>query len=235
MKSKDMSMLILREVGLSIGPMGAKMLSEALGIPQATIGRTLARLEKLGLIEPVSNKGRQITRRGRAVLREQSVVDSKAQIARDLVSLSANGDKERLLEVMRIREMLEPDCAARVAQIITEENLVELENYAFGHRYRLSQGQAAYEEDLGFHLVIARLSGNQTLYKVLELLLRDNDAYVEFSRAGEAERDAQVSAHFQILEAIRSHDPDAARKAMTCHLNHVIQDVKRLYSMEEVS
>ncbi len=234
MRSKDLSMLILREVGLSMGPVGAKILAGTLDIPQATVGRALARLEKLGLIQSVSNKGRQITVRGQALLREQSAADNKAKIAHDLVSLSFDGNKQRLLEVMRIREMLEPDGAARAAQLVTDENLVELENYAFGHRYRLSQGQTAYEEDLGFHLAIARLSGNQTLHKVLELLLTDNNAYVEFSRAGEAERDAQVSAHFQILEAIRSRDPDAACAAMTGHLSHVIRDVMRVFEMEDV-
>jgi len=226
-------MRILREVGLSAGPVGAKMLSEALGIPQATIGRTLVRLEKQGLAERAGNKGRQITRRGQALLQKQSAVDSRAQIARDLVSLSFDGNRERLLEVMHIREMLEPKCAARAVRLITDKDLVELENYAFGHRYRLSQGQAANEEDLGFHLTIARLSGNQTLYKVLALLLTDNNAYVEFSRAGEAERDVQVTAHFQILEAIRSRDSDAACDAMTRHLNQVIQDVKRVSATEE--
>ncbi len=42
-------------------------------------------------------------------------------------------------------------------------------------------GKAANREDLNFHLSIAAVSQNQTLSKILELLLTDNNAYVEFS------------------------------------------------------
>ena len=228
-----MTIEILQELQRASGPVGAKALTDAIAASQATIGRLLRRMEEDGLIAPVSNKGRRLTPEGLKRLREHSASDVKTRIARDLVNISFDGDKERLIEVMRIREMLEPDCAAVAAQRATKEELTLLENYAYGHRYLLFQGRAANKEDLNFHLSIAAISQNQTLSKILELLLTDNNAYVEFSRAGEAERDAQVAAHFEILDAIRSRDGARARSAMCAHLKHVIEDVRRVYRIPE--
>jgi len=232
-RGQDMTIEILQALQSAGVPAGAKALSEATDASQATVGRVLRRMEEDGLIEPVSNKGRKLTPEGLRRLREHSASDVKRRLARDLVNISFDGDKERLIEVMRIREMLEPGCAAVAALRATQEELTVLENYAFGHRYLLFQGKAANREDLNFHLSIAAVSQNQTLSKILELLLTDNNAYVEFSRAGEAERDAQVTAHFEILDAIRSRDGDRARKAMCAHLKHVIEDVRRVYHIAE--
>ena len=233
MRDQDMMIEILQELQHASGPVGAKGLVDVLPASQATIGRLLKRMEDDGLIASVSNKGRRITPQGLKMFREHSASNVKSKIARDLVNISFGGDMERLIEVMRIREMLEPGCAAVAAQRATKEELTILENYAYGHRYLLFQGKAANKEDLNFHLSIAAVSKNQTLIKVLELLLTDNNAYVEFSRAGEAERDAQVAAHFEILDAIRSHDRERARCAMCAHLKHVIQDVRRVYKIPD--
>ena len=233
MRNQEMTFEILQELHRAGGPVGAKALVDVLPTSQATIGRLLKRMEDDGLIEPVSNKGRRITPQGLKLLREHSASDIKSRIARDLVNISFDGDKERLIEVMRIREMLEPRCAEVAAQRATMEEFTILENYAFGHRYLLFQGKAANKEDLNFHLSIAAVSKNQTLIKILELLLTDNNAYIEFSRAGEAERDAQVAAHFEILDAIKNHDRERARCAMCAHLKHVIQDVRRVYKIPD--
>lgn len=231
MKNQDIGLMILREIRRNQGPVGAKVLSEALSIPQATVGRALAKLEAAELICPVSNKGRVLTDLGTRLLNQQNASNNKRRIAHELVDLSFSGDPEQLLEVMSIREMLEPNCARLAAQNATAEEIETLENYAFAHRYQLSQNLCANQEDLGFHLTIARISANQTLLKILELLLTDNNAYVEFSKAGDADRESQITAHFQVLDAIRNHDCDTAQRAMTAHLNKVIQDVCRVYSL----
>ena len=212
---QDITAVVLQAVYESRGPIGAKGLSEALAIPQATVGRVLAKLENAGYVRPLSNKGRVATEAGIRLLDQRNASSNKRKIAHELVDISFSADPERLIEVMKIREMLEPNCAGLAAEYATAQEIATLENYAFGHRYKLSQNLCANQEDLGFHLTIARIARNQTLLKILELLLTDNNAYVAFSKVGEADRDAQIFAHFQVLNHIRNHDCAEARAAIT--------------------
>lgn len=224
----DEYMPLLKEIQSADGPIGASVLFSNcnLNMSQATIGRQLAVLEKEGILKKVSNKGRVLTEKGIALIMQRDLSSSKAKLAEELVSFTLKSSKSDLLELLEIRKLLEPYAAACAAKNSNENSIADLENIAFAHRYTLAQGLAANKEDLKFHLAIARMGNNQMLAKLIELLLTDNDAYVMFSRAGDASRDRQVTRHFHILDAICNHDPDAAQAAMSEHLSNVADDVK---------
>lgn len=221
---------LLKVIEAVHGPVGASYLStnKELGMSQATIGRKLVFLEKQGLLIKVSNKGRMLTAKGYAALKNNEISLSKNKIAAELVHLSTSENKCSLLEIMRVRILLEPYAAQKAAENANEASIINLENMAYAHRYMLSQGKPANQEDLGFHLAIADMCGNLTLKKILELLLTNNNAYVEFSKAGDAQRDLQVQQHFRILDTIRRRDNAAASEAMLEHLESVRKDVDRI-------
>lgn len=223
-------MPLLKEIRSAGGPIGASVLFSGsnLNMSQATIGRQLTVLEKEGILKKVSNKGRVLTESGLALIAQHDLSSTKTKLAEELVSLSLKNGKSALGEVLEIRKRLEPYAAASAAMNATDADIADLENLAFAHRYTLAQGLAANREDLKFHLAIARISKNQMLAKLIELLLTDNDAYVMFSRAGDASRDRQVTKHFHILDAIRSHDVAAAELAMSEHLSNVAEDVEHI-------
>lgn len=227
----DDYMPLLKEIQASNGPVGASSLCKraSLKMSQATIGRQLAILEKEGILVKVANKGRVLTEKGLEYIKNRDISNTKSKIAEELVNISFLGKKETLIEIMKIRELLEPYTAAAAAVNATEDDIIEIENLAFAHRYALSREKLANEEDLGFHLTIARIGGNQTLYKILQLLLTDNNAYIEFSKAGDAQRDLQVKHHFSILNAIKNKDPKASEAAMREHLKNVFEDVIRVF------
>ena len=156
----------------------------------------------------------------------EEIKSNKSNLANELVNLSIDRGGNSLLEIIRIRELLEPYAAAGAAEQATERDIYTLENLAFAHRYNLSLGQAGNEENLSFHLEIARINNNRMLHKTIELLLTANEAYVEFSKAGEAQRERQVTDHFRILNAIRERDASEARNAMLDHLEDVAKDVE---------
>jgi GntR family L-lactate dehydrogenase operon transcriptional regulator len=219
--------LLLKEIDKASGPVGASALYQNLSSSQATVGRQLTYLEKKGYIKKVSNKGRVLTSEGANFLRMEDISSSKSKIARELVSLSIDRDDETLLEILRIRELLEPYAAAGAAECASEQDIYHLENLAFAHRYALSQGLAGVEENLNFHLEIARINNNRTLLKTLQLLLTANEAYVEFSKAGESKHDLQITHHFRVLTAIRERNPESARRAMLDHLENVVIDIEQ--------
>ena len=229
MTDQDDQIIIMKEVDKAGGPVGASTLCHNLLWSQATIGRQLVALEKKGYLKRVSNKGRVLTPKGYQFLKEEAINTSKHEIAKELVNLSVDNDAETLIEIIRIRELLEPYAAAGAAEQASESDIYNLENLAFAHRYNLSQGLTGNEENLSFHLEIARINKNRMLQKTLELLLTANEAYIEFSKAGEDQRELQVTNHFRILNAIRDHNPVAARQAMLDHLNDVIKDVEHAH------
>jgi GntR family transcriptional repressor for pyruvate dehydrogenase complex len=225
MFDKNNLILLLKEIDKAPGPVGASSLCQNLFASQATIGRQLVYLEKKGYLKKVSNKGRVLTPEGLNFLKLEDISYSKSKLAKELVNLSIDRDEDTLLEILRIRELLEPYAAAGAAERANERDIYNLENLAFAHRYSLSQGRVGNEENLNFHLEIARISNNHTLLKTLELLLTANEAYVEFSKAGEAKHELQITHHFRILNAIRERDACAARSAMLEHLEHVTKDI----------
>jgi len=227
MIDKRSLILLLKEIDKAGGPVGASTLYRNLMASQATIGRQLAYLEKIGYLKKVSNKGRIITPEGLNFLKLEDINYNKNELAKELVTLSIDKDIETLLEILRIRELLEPYAAAGAAERATEQDIYNLENLAFAHRYALSQGLVGNEENLNFHLEIVRINNNRTLLKTLELLLTANEAYVEFSKAGESKHELQVTHHFRILNAIRERDANAARCAMLEHLEHVTRDIEQ--------
>jgi GntR family transcriptional regulator, transcriptional repressor for pyruvate dehydrogenase complex len=219
--------LLLKEIDKAAGPVGASTLYHNLLASQATIGRQLVFLENKGYVKKVSNKGRVLTPEGSNFLKSEDINYSKTKLAKELVNLSIDRGDDTLIEIIRIRELLEPYAAAGAAECANERDIYNLENLAFAHRYALSQGLAGNEENLNFHLEIARINNNRTLLITLKLLLTANEAYVEFSKAGEAKHDLQITHHFRILNAIRERDANGARNAMLEHLEHVTKDIEQ--------
>jgi GntR family transcriptional repressor for pyruvate dehydrogenase complex len=229
MTDRDLEIRILKEIDKAVGPVGASTLCRSLLCSQATVGRQLIALEKRGFIERVANKGRVLTPEGYNFLKIEAIKNNKREIAKELVSLSTDRDDDTLIEIIRIRELLEPYAAAGAAERANDRDIYHLENLAFSHRYNLSQGLTGIDENLNFHLEIARINQNRMLLKTLELLLTANEAYVEFSKAGETQREIQITNHFRILNAIKDRDPIAARKAMLDHLQDVAKDVEQTH------
>jgi GntR family transcriptional repressor for pyruvate dehydrogenase complex len=227
MTDKNDLILLLKEIDKAVGPVGASNLYQNLSSSQATIGRQLVELEKKGYLKKVSNKGRVLTPEGSRYLELEDINHSKSKLAKELVNLSIDQGVDTLFEIIRIRELLEPYAAAAAAECANERDIYKLENLAFAHRISLSQGHSGNEENLSFHLEIARINNNRTLLKTLELLLTANKAYVEFSKAGEAQREQQVTDHFRILNAIRERDANEARSAMLEHLEDVAKDLEQ--------
>jgi DNA-binding FadR family transcriptional regulator len=225
MTDKNSLVLILKAIENAGGPVGASTLCHSLFCSQATIGRQLVELEKNGYLRRVSNKGRVLTQEGIKFLKLEDINSNKSKLAKELINLSIDQGEDTLLEIIRIRELLEPYAAAGAAERASDRDIYHLENLAFAHRYSLSQGLAGNEENLSFHLEIARINNNHTLQKTLELLLTANEAYVEFSKAGEAQQERQVTDHFRILNAIRERDSSGAHIAMLEHLADVAKDV----------
>lgn len=211
--------------------MGAGFLSEKMQIPQASIGRMLNSLEQRGFLQKVSNKGRQITPAGLGWLEEQHARKAKLHSSQKLISIVEELSKERLLEILDIRKLLEGTSVELACKNASDEDIKVLEDILLDHMYAVRHDESGSAEDLRLHLTIARLSQNETLYQIIELILTGKNAYDTFSAVADHVTHTQIQQHTDLITAIKTKDPVQAREAMTQHLNQVISDVKKYYDV----
>ncbi|MGB4984319.1 MAG: FCD domain-containing protein [Erysipelotrichaceae bacterium] len=207
---------------------GAIELSNHLNYSQATIGRILLKLEKDGLIEKQSNKGRVITVLGERLLKHQLNCDKATKLVFDENNLS----KKRLLEILQIRQLVE-EYAIKQACINGEKQQFEQLKAIFNnYRQSVLNNDSGDNYDLQLHLLIAKMSKNEMLYQLYELLLMGDNAYKYFSKANKSISVIGLVQHQAIVEALINKDQIKAVEAIRNHLRQVCLDVEKYYQRE---
>jgi len=163
-------------------------LAEDLGVSQATVREALHQLEAAGLVTRQPNVGTTVTRLNPREVRER--VDLRA-----------------LLEV---RAALEASARMGAAEYEELERMLA----ALGEAIQRDSYYEAAQADLDFHRYVWRCSGNQTLYRTLELITIPLLAFVSVLRANGLQHLAHVTAaHEPLLAALRSGDSEAIASA----------------------
>ena len=151
-----------------------------------------------------------------AVLEPAHMLDGVA-----LYSSLATGS--RLEQVLDARRIIEPELTALAAVRIDPQDVATLYEH-IDVMAAATDATFPVETDVEFHRLIARASGNDLLARLLDALTpitvrpRQWRAIVDSgSLAG------QIHQHRAIADAIRAHDPDAARAAALLHVADVIR------------
>lgn len=130
-------------------------------------------------------------------------------------------------EAMQARIAIEAESAALAARLGTEEDIQEIEKYLLAMKAtKTAQSDEFLDADLKFHLAIAKASKNSIFEQLVNDLwaLRYSGAVSEFvfERVEASGWKPTYKEHQDIFLAIKKRDEDAARKAMTAHLNSVV-------------
>jgi GntR family transcriptional repressor for pyruvate dehydrogenase complex len=190
-------------------------LADQYGVSRPTMREALIALEMLGMIEARHGLGIYVTR-------TQPTAGAAAQ---DL-EIGA-------FELIEARRLFEGEAAALAATSIGNDQLDELE--------RLLELMAVDEEiegekaDRDFHLLIARATGNGAIIATVENLWEWRDRPLARNilvRARGEGLEPRIDEHQRVLDALRAHDPAAARQAMHDHLERVIEHLLHATEME---
>ena len=206
MKERDLEWWILREMNGDGGPLGALSLSSRLGIPPASIGRALRKLEDQRLVSKSQNKGRILTAQGREILAREQKKKDTVSLAEELMDAALSGDEKILLDILKLRQLLECEAAGLCAQNAGPWETEWLERLQSDYESELRRGGNGSEQDLKLHLAIAACSGNRVLPGLLQLLLTDHNSYASFNEAARSRGLPDEKEHGALLEAIRQHD-----------------------------
>jgi DNA-binding FadR family transcriptional regulator len=134
-------------------------------------------------------------------------------------------DADFVRSLLECRHLIEPGAAAFAAQRATEAQLATIEA-ALGQMASAMTLDARVQADLDFHVAVLRASGNLFLAQwglaVSSVLL----AAFRLSTGASSSYDAAFSAHRNVVEAIRQHDPSEADRSMRLVLSTMAHDLR---------
>lgn len=139
------------------------------------------------------------------------------------------------IELTEARLLFEAEAAALAATQITPDGLAELAALVDDIERENQNPHGTEKADRAFHLAIARSTRNAAVAEAVERLwdLRalSPESALLHAKARSANIKPVVDEHTAILDALRAHDPVAARAAMRAHLAAVLDSL--LFATEE--
>ena len=188
-----------------------RMLSEKFNVSRGNLRDALQTLEYYGLVKSIPQSGTFVADIG--IIALNGMID-------DILSLPAPSFKE----LVEARIFLELKGVKLAAIRRTTDALVRMENALTAYSDKVIAGEDAVQEDLLFHLAIARASGNPTLNTFM--LKITPEIINNFEKHHVCDKDTAfigIEEHNAIIHAIRENDPDAAKDAMKKHFKALYQ------------
>ena len=188
-----------------------RMLSEKFNVSRGNLRDALQTLEYYGLVKSIPQSGTFVADIGITAL--NGMID-------DILNLLVPSFKE----LVEARIFLELKGVKLAAIRRTTDDLIRMENALTAYSDKVNAGEDAVQEDLLFHLAIARASGNPTLNTFM--LKITPEIINNFEKHHVCDKDTAfigIQEHNAIIDAIRDNDPDAAKDAMKKHFKALYQ------------
>ena len=189
-------------------------LSKSYGVSRNALREALRSLDSKGLIRIEKGRGMFVN----------SYSLSQAVTSVNMF-LEINSSKDNLLQVIRLRQMFEPEIAAVACRNRTEEDLVRL-NQTIESMENLPPNALAEEalEDNKFHKLIAEASHNFSVLVVMNPIYSLMSKFVDFVYGKtESRKESTLRFHWEIFHSIKAKDEAKVREVMKGHLSFTEQ------------
>ncbi len=181
-------------------------LSELFGVGRSSVREAIKALESRGLVEGRQGEGRFV--------RAQDV----AGMVRSLTGPVSVSERE-VEQLYEVRRIVEPGMAALAARRAGSREVAAVRRMLDRHEERVKTGRYGGADDTLFHMKLAAMADNPLLARLLEGILEVLHATREPALRSAQGLRISLSGHWDVLQAVEMHDPDAARDAMTVHLD----------------
>ncbi len=140
-------------------------------------------------------------------------------------------DPQDILELFQMRSVLE-GLAARRAAVRCDEAAFEEMELRFNRLERAGSDLHKWiSRHNDFHDVICRLSGGNRLFAQVQKLRTAIEPYLRIVLV-RPEMERAIAEHRELMEVIRSGDPDAAEKAMRVHVLGTADDLMHVMNTQ---
>lgn len=199
-------------------------LAQAVGVSRPTVRESINKLVTTGLLEHRQGQG--------TFVRSQD-----SQRERNPLAAIIEGNEVSLEDLLEVRMGLEGQAVILAAQRATPEDIQILEKALNAMLAENVEGDLGIAEDVSFHMGIAYASKNiaqvyimRSFHDLLHFGIKENLRYLWEDPANLPIIQRQ---HFEILQAIKRHDPEAAYEAMREHITFVLNYV-RAYNLKPI-
>ena len=188
-----------------------RKLSEKFGVSRSNVREAIQKLEFYGLLKSKPQSGTFIADIG------QVAMDG---MINDILRLQTP-DFKSLVET---RILLELKTCRLAARRRTKEDLKQMEAALEAYSKKVLNGEDAVQEDLLFHLAIAKASGNSTMNTFM--LIITPEIITNFEKYHVCDKDMAfrgIEEHRDIFEAIKEQNPRLAKEKMKVHFKVLYQ------------
>lgn len=193
---------------------GERQLAEMMNVSRVSVRAALQKLKAQGVVSAVQGGGTRV------IAAAEGIDAGLAQLIR--------ADAGNLHDLAEIRANLEVWAARRAAQNASAAQLAEIDGALGAMADPGRPGRFKAEDDLRFHMAIAKASGSAVymhLMTVLGEVLERSFAFHRYSLYATPEDDLRfLEQHRRVADAIRAGDPEAAAARMAEHLSSVLSN-----------
>lgn len=188
-----------------------RMMSEKFGVSRSNVREAIQKLELYGLLKSIPQSGTFIANIGIVAL--NGMID-------DILRL----EEQDFKSLVETRILLELKTARMAANRRTEEDLEKMKEALDAYTEKVLNGEDAVQEDLLFHLAIAKAARNSTINTFMliitpEIITNFEKYHVcDTSLAQEG-----IKEHLAIFEAIKEQNPQKAKQKMKDHFKVLYQ------------
>ncbi len=188
-----------------------RMLSEKFGVSRSNIREAIQKLEFYGILNSKPQSGTFIADIGRIAM---------SGMMEDILRLE-EPDFKSLVET---RILLELKTVRLAALRRTEEDLKALEIALDAYKQKVLNKEDAVEEDLLFHLAIAKASKNSTMNTFMLIITPQIITNFEKYHVCDSNQSLMgIQEHEDIFQAIKDQNPKLAKQMMKVHFNVLYQ------------
>jgi GntR family transcriptional regulator, transcriptional repressor for pyruvate dehydrogenase complex len=185
-----------------------KELSETFNVSRSTVREAILSLETMQLVDRRQGDGTYV------------IASSEEALIRPMAAALFQ-EKDDIIDIFALRKIIEPEVAQLASKHTTPEAIALLEKIISEQENELAGGETAFRSDPDFHQVLARMTGNKILERLLSALVgllgKTREKYLQT----EERKQKSITGHRAILAAIKSGHGTAARRAMVRHLEAV--------------
>ena len=188
-----------------------RMLAEKFGVSRSNLREAIQKLEFYGLLKSRPQSGTFVADIGQVAL--NGMID-------DIIRL----EDPEFKDLVETRILLELKTCRLAALRRTDEDLKRIEEAIQAYEKKVLNGEDAVQEDLLFHLAIARASGNRTMNNFM--LIITPEIITNFEKYHVCDKNQAflgIQEHKDIYEAIKAQDPKLAKEKMKTHFKVLYQ------------
>lgn len=188
-----------------------RMLSEKFEVSRSNVREAIQKLEFYGILKSIPQSGTFVANIG--VIAMNGMIE-------DILELQSPNFKS----LVETRILLELKTARLAAIRRTDEDLELMEQALNAYKEKVNNGEDAVQEDLLFHLAIAKACGNSTMNTFMLIITPQIITNFEkYHVCDENQAQLGIDEHKAIFEAIKAQNPSLAKQKMKEHFKMLYQ------------